>query len=186
MIASGGADWGEARWVFKKLGLFYEYCFLFYIVFALYAITNIATGIFVSRVFHLVDSDFVYRRCAERVEAHEHKNEVKSLFYDMEGAEDLDLSLDEFKKNLQNKKVLMYMKWLGIDSKPEEAEKLFELLDTDGSKGLSLTEFHNGCAGLRRAVTTLDTKDLKQEIENMKKEIREVTCMVKKLPKRRY
>jgi len=122
----------------------------------------------VSRVFHVVDKDFYYRRCEERLEASKHEEAAYSLFLDMGGKESACITLDNFKNHFKAKTFFLRFRWLGVTAEPkmaedeaknaDEAEKLVKLLGKDCNGQISIEEFLDGCKSLQGGATTNDAR----------------------------
>lgn len=142
---SGGIDWNDAaspliEHISPLLGVVYA----LYIAFAVLAIMNVVTGVFVESSLQTAKND------KDLYMVHH----VRKLF----GEADMDgsgtLSWEEFEGKLIDDQMLQLFKSIDIDIR--EAKALFQLLDLDEAGSISSEEFLNGCLRLRGPAKSID------------------------------
>lgn len=167
---SGGVDWQTVLDpLIDHISPFLAIVFCAYISFAVFALLNVVTGIF-------VQSAMVAARQSNESYVVTH---VRELFRDA----DLDgsgiLTLMEFQDQLNTKPMKEYFKHLDIDI--SEAHSLFNLLDSDGDGGVSLDEFVNGSLRLRGEARALEMEVLKRILAELIKKQEGVPDMISKI-----
>lgn len=153
---TGGDDWASfANPLFEIspiMGLF----FCLYIAFAVFAVLNVVTGVFVDNAIkaNQQDADVVIM---EQTDARrKHVEQVKSVFKraDRDGSGVLDW--EEFQRHLDNPYVQAYFRQLDLDIEGNGAHSLFMMLDFDGSGTIDVEEFVFGCGQLKGNARSLD------------------------------
>jgi len=111
--------------------------FSIYIAFAIFALLNVVTGVFVQSAMRAAKEDNdVYL-----------VNHVRELFENTDTDGSGKISWEEFEDQLESKAMREYFKHIDIDI--SEAQGLFFLLDMDGSGTIDADEFLNGSLRLR-------------------------------------
>jgi len=157
MAILGGIDWIDvALPLADEISPFLAFLFALYITFAMLAMMNVITGVFVdAAVKHSeVDRDTDFLRAACDV--------FKRSDPDQSG----DISFDEFAEALVDPQFKNYLLNYGID--PADAITLFSLLDKDGSRSLEFGELLEGMLRLRAGMTFIDMQKLVKinEVQN--------------------
>jgi len=175
MAISAGHDWGGVEAHMKKtapalydailvLPTVYHYFFFLFIVFMLFALLNIVSGMFTDRAFKVVSRDRDYGILQEASQQHMYENRMKGLFYQLDEDGSGTVTWNELEKQLDNPLVLAYFGWLGINV--SRACDVFDLLDLDGSGDIEIEEFLKGCKELRGPATNIEVKMLRNLIED--------------------
>jgi hypothetical protein len=148
---TGGADWDNLvqpliRDIHPILGV----AFAFYIAFAVFAMMNVVTGVF-------VESALVSARQDQDVEL---INCLSEVFNNTDADEDNDgmISREEFDRLILEAKMQPVLD--AIDVAVSEAQGLFELIDVDSSGMVSKDEFMMGCLRLRGNAKAMDLATL--------------------------
>lgn len=169
VATTGGRDWGDVMDVLLPLGFGYRVIFYLFIVFAIFALTNIITAVIIESTMARSKNDHMF--------VIEHKIHEKDLFIeDVEQVfDELDddnsgrITLAEFEDHLDKPKVEAYFRGIGINVK--EVARLFALMDTDGSGGVSRREFMEGCLKLKGEATSLDFAIVRYEVQALRQMI---------------
>merc|ERR1712217_429627 len=160
---SGGEDWAT---IWRSLdGLSWEYSLLFliFVTFAVMALLNVVTAVFVGTAMQQsqADRDLVVQ------EELEHKGDfvalMQQVFNEIDTNNSGSLTLEEFEKHIEDDKILAYLRTLEIDV--SQVRTLFTLLDVDNTGEVAIDEFVGGCLRLRGGATSMDLAVLKYQVE---------------------
>lgn len=160
---SGGLDWGEAAKPLGKIGAVYSLLFIAFISFVCFAVMNVITGTFCQNAIESAqkDHDIVIQ---EHVAARSmYKDQLESLFQDMDFMKTGSLTLCDFEEALKNRSIQDFFQSLEIDI--TDAWTIFKLLDQQGSQEVDLEEFVVGCLRLRGAATSVDLAKLMYDVD---------------------
>jgi len=151
---SGGRDWQEAMDPIWHISSFYGLMFLLYIVFILFGVLNVVTGVFVDRALEIAaqDKDFVVLE-----EMQSRKQEAKDLtdFFNMLDADgDGCISLEEVTQDRGKGGLQNYMFAMQLDT--EALLELFTILDTHQTGKLDIQTFIDGCMRIRGHARAID------------------------------
>ncbi|CAJ1460972.1 unnamed protein product [Effrenium voratum] len=155
---SGGEDWTVYYHVLDRLPWPYQMLFLFFVTFAVFAVVNVVTGVFVDTAIEKNQSD---KELAIQEELRNKKlrmNWIRDVFSELDSSGDGTVTLGEFENQLNHEAVIAYFNTLKLDV--SDARTLFKLLDSDGSDGVNIDEFVSGCYRLSGEATTLHTQAL--------------------------
>mmetsp|Transcript_11089 Transcript_11089/g.34674 ORF Transcript_11089/g.34674 Transcript_11089/m.34674 type:complete len:366 (-) Transcript_11089:98-1195(-) len=149
-----GVSWGEFSDVLYAVDWFSHALFFFYVFFTMLAVLNIITGVFVDNAVETARSqrDFMVQKEMELKEMY--VKEMQSLFSQMDEDDSGTISLHEIQEYLDDPRVKSYFQALGLD--PQDSERLFVLLDDDGSGDVGVQEFIDGCLRLKGAARSID------------------------------
>lgn len=166
----GGADWdGPLVPLLEKITVFMGPIFILYIAFALLAMMNVITGVFVESALKNAardkDKDFV--------------SSIRDLF---EGSSNGDAGIvtqEVFEERISEAALQMYLKQIGIDAK--DAKLMFSILDGEGTGVLDLEELLVGMLRLRSRAKVLDIALLMMQHEVTNDNIEELSCQVQEV-----
>merc|ERR1712125_274061 len=130
--------------------------FFFYVAFTMLAVLNIITGVFVDNAVETARTQREFL-----VQKEKWLQEMRELFIEMDTDESGTVCLAEVKEFFKDERVQSYFHALGLDT--HDAERLFSLLDEDGSGELSLDEFLDGCLRLKGPARSIDVYTLMYE-----------------------
>jgi len=125
-----------------------------FISFAILAVLNIVTGVFVDTAMQSSKND---RECIiqeELKDAEAYRANMATMFRELDSDESGTIGLNEFEAALEDRRMVMYFKALQLDI--TDARSLFLLLDKDREGSISIDEFLNGCTKLRGEAKSLD------------------------------
>jgi hypothetical protein len=94
---------------------------------------------------------------------------MRELFKDMDQDGSGTVTLTEVIDFLEDPKMGAYFHALGIEI--DDTERLFNLLDEDGTDEISIDEFINGCLHLRGNAKSIDLYHLMSELEKIQHSI---------------
>jgi len=162
MAMSGGKDWGDYYEELEILPFSYRLAFLIFLTFAVLAVVNIVTGIFVESAMQCnqADRDMVVQE--ELAIKMRYRDRMRCVFDEIDHDGTGRLSLEEFEKKLDDERVIAYFDTLKLDV--SDARKLFTLLDYDRSGEIDADEFLNGCQKLKGESRALDLAMLSYEV----------------------
>jgi voltage-gated sodium channel len=128
--------------------------YLFYIAFTMLAVLNIITGVFVDNAVEAARTqrEFLVQKEMELKE--KWCEEMRNLFLEMDEDCSGAVSLREVAEFFKDERVWSYFQALGIEA--HDAERLFSLLDEDGSGDISVDEFLSGCLRLKGSARSID------------------------------
>jgi len=160
-VITGGVSWDECIWplivdVHPIMGL----GFVMYIAFCVFAMMNMATGVFVERATHKAQED---------QDAFTAKH-ISDLFFKDPEIGHNEVTWEFFNKKMDTPDMQEYFKMINVD--PSEAQGLFHLLDADDSGSVDAEELVNGCLRLRGHAKALELSLLMHQSMRMYKRIR--------------
>jgi len=150
---SGGADWDSmAGPLIEQVGAVTGILFAAYIAFALLALMNVVTGVFVQTAL----------QSAKDEEDAFLVDQVLKLF-DMAGdvKDKATISMGQIEDRLADP--LVAAEWRSINVQPAEAQYLFSLLDIEETGEISFQEFLSGCLRLHGPAKSMDVLTVMQE-----------------------
>eukprot|EP00812_Abedinium_dasypus_P008924 NODE_264_length_1725_cov_311.572455.p2 GENE.NODE_264_length_1725_cov_311.572455~~NODE_264_length_1725_cov_311.572455.p2 ORF type:complete len:290 (-),score=109.35 NODE_264_length_1725_cov_311.572455:329-1198(-) len=141
---TGGLDWSYVSDMLFRISLPVAIAYMFYIVFALFCVLNVVTGIFVEAATASVQSDAEHQM-VESVWAQTKMRQVMSdVFMEMDVTGAGKVSCAEFVKYVDDERVQAFMHCMGLDVNTSNADAIFHLVDLDGDGGLDKDEFLDG------------------------------------------
>lgn len=171
MSMSGGNDWGQYYEALASLPgkPYYAGIFLLYITFAVFAVTNIVTGIFVDNALQsgLADREVVVQEELDNKKAM--LDSLQTLFEIIDEGNTGFITRENFKTSLKDDNVKAYFKSLRLDV--AEAEGLFNLLDYGRMNEISINDFITGCYQLQGDASTLEMKLMQAEVRSVRESV---------------
>eukprot|EP00746_Dinoflagellata_sp_MGD_P007807 gnl/MRDRNA2_/MRDRNA2_115532_c0_seq1.p1 gnl/MRDRNA2_/MRDRNA2_115532_c0~~gnl/MRDRNA2_/MRDRNA2_115532_c0_seq1.p1 ORF type:complete len:662 (-),score=121.10 gnl/MRDRNA2_/MRDRNA2_115532_c0_seq1:22-2007(-) len=162
MAISGGIDWGDVTEPLAQhiSPAFYPF-FALYIAFAVLALLNVITGVFVEKALAsaLDDRDAVISEQLAREESY--ANEVRRCFHEADEDGSGTITWKEFEVHLNDPRVQAYFKTLDIDA--SEVHGLFKLLDMNEVGEVGTDDFVMGCMRLKGQARSVDLATLMYE-----------------------
>lgn len=161
MAISGGCDWKEAMDPIWGVSPAYGFLFLFYIVFIVFGVLNVVTGVFVDRALEIaaVDKELVVHE--EMRKRKKDVSELKRFFLRLDENGDGQVTKKEMSKSLEDPWLQSYVSTMDLDC--NAMLELFDLLDSDGAGTLSIEEFIQGCIRIRGDAKAVDLFALLRE-----------------------
>lgn len=162
---SGGADWGDVANPLLELHWAYAVFFIVFMCFALFAVLNVVTGVFVEGALERAAMD---KEAMIQHELDSQQSNVKNLeqtFRDIDTDGSGILELAEFERLVEDPRVKAWFRSMGLHV--ETAMHLFRLLDLDNSNTVSSSEFVMGCLRLQGGAKNVDVATLMYENKRM-------------------
>jgi len=163
MAMSGGEDWGNLFRVLQPLPREYQGAFLVFITFAILALLNVVTAVFVEAAMQVSQNDKQLVVMEEMESKGEFIAMMQQVFEELDTNDSGALSLEEFEKHIEDEKLTAFLSSFGLDV--GEVRTLFTLLDVDRTGEVDLEEFVSGCLRLKGGAKSLDMAILKYQVE---------------------
>jgi len=152
---TGGADWRDMAMPLREgIHWFLGVVYTSYIAFAVLAMMNVITGVF-------VESVILSTKEAKDIQL---LNNMRQLFMECDGSQGEANGLmewDEFKRQCDSQEMCELFKEINVGI--ADARGLFKLLDADGSGQIHAEDFLSGCFRLRGPAKALDLEILIRE-----------------------
>mmetsp|Transcript_37770 Transcript_37770/g.87408 ORF Transcript_37770/g.87408 Transcript_37770/m.87408 type:complete len:670 (+) Transcript_37770:63-2072(+) len=146
---TGGIDWNDLLMPLEEqISPWLAAVFVLYIAFAVLAMMNVVTGIFVESALQSTRAD----------EEKEVRAQLDDMFKHVDKEKNGTISWQEFVRSLDNPEMKRCFESLGFDM--AEAYGLFNLLDTDQSGEIDCEELLEGCLRLRGTANAIDVATL--------------------------
>lgn len=162
---SGGVDWDQLLYpLLTEISPLLGALFCLYIMFAVLAMMNVVTGIFVDSVLVSAKQDkdqFLL-------------NNAREIFRD---ADNGNFTEEQFLSMLGNRHMVEFFK--GIDVDPSYASTLFKIMDLDESGEINAEEFLSSCIKLRGPAKALDTAVLIRNMQQIQGRFRDLELPIK-------
>jgi hypothetical protein len=171
MSMSGGNDWSQYYFAMEVLPIWYRFGYLIFILFCLFAVVNIVTGVFVESALqsNIKDRDIIVHEELQNKKMY--LQSMESIFEEMDEDSKGTITLGEFEDKLKDERVIAYFNVLKLDV--SDAKILFALLDYDNSKEIGINEFLEGCYKLQGESRSLDMKIMQYEVKFLKERFEE-------------
>lgn len=163
MAMSGGEDWGGIWHVLEPLPHEYQGAFLAFITFAILALLNVVTAVFVEAAMQVSQNDKELVVMEEIASKGEFVSVMQQVFAELDTNDSGALSLEEFEKHIEDEKLTAFLSSFGLDV--SQVRTLFTLLDVDRTGEVDLDEFVSGCLRLKGGAKSLDMAILKYQVE---------------------
>eukprot|EP00441_Pelagodinium_beii_P010177 CAMPEP_0197682786 /NCGR_PEP_ID=MMETSP1338-20131121/96983_1 /TAXON_ID=43686 ORGANISM="Pelagodinium beii, Strain RCC1491" /NCGR_SAMPLE_ID=MMETSP1338 /ASSEMBLY_ACC=CAM_ASM_000754 /LENGTH=227 /DNA_ID=CAMNT_0043264287 /DNA_START=362 /DNA_END=1045 /DNA_ORIENTATION=- len=147
MAITGGLSWHVALAPLDEVSSWLIFPFIFYIAFAILAMMNVITGVFVESALLNAKAD----------REKEVRDQVRTLFQHAD-EESGEMGWSQFEKCLEHENMAKVFDALGVDV--SEARGLFLLLDADESGSVDFEEFLGGCMKLHGNARAIDLETL--------------------------
>eukprot|EP00930_Biecheleria_cincta_P025624 TRINITY_DN18213_c0_g3_i1.p1 TRINITY_DN18213_c0_g3~~TRINITY_DN18213_c0_g3_i1.p1 ORF type:complete len:700 (-),score=141.93 TRINITY_DN18213_c0_g3_i1:127-2202(-) len=174
MAMSGGNDWAEFYGCLSSMSGIYSFLFICYITFAILAVFNIVTGVFVESAMGASQADRDAIVQDEIAAQKAYLKAMEKLFEELDEDDSGTITLEELESRLRDPRVEAYFNALKLDV--SDANIIFNLLDEDDSGELTREEFVEGCARLQGEARSLDTKIMQQEVRSVRRAVDKLTA----------
>jgi len=148
---SGGVDWDDLAAPLLYIHVMHGVMFVAYIAFAVLALLNVVTGVFVQTAL----------QSAKVEEDNFMTDQIVQLFEVADKDASASISWDEIQASLDNPGSAKEWKSIGVHS--EEAHHLFQLLDVEHTGEVAFDEFLGGCLRLNGPSKSIDMLTVMQE-----------------------
>jgi hypothetical protein len=163
MSMSGGLDWSEVWESLSPLPSEYKFGFLAFITFAILALLNIVTAVFVETAMQRSQNDRELMVQQEVECKLQYVETLQRVFQELDHDASGTLTLDEFEKQIQDENILSYLSAIDLDI--NEVRILLPLLDLDQNGEVDIDEFITGCLRLKGGAKSIDMAILQYQIE---------------------
>lgn len=163
LCISGGNDWWAICGSLVQVGEIYRFAFTFYIVFVVFGVLNVLTGVFLESATEFMDIDLVIQ--AQMMRDDSFLTDMTEFFSKfsmpqsqrtrIHAGEQMELiNWERFQECMQEPEVRAYLSSQQLES--HDAYQLFKLLDHDDQGTVSISEFITGCLRLKGEARNLD------------------------------
>lgn len=179
---SGGADWGDiAQPLEDRIHVLFAPLFSAYIAFAVFAVLNVVTGVFVNEAMKMAASDQEFVIEEELARKGSDVNEFIRMFIEADADGSGTVSWAEFTEHMEDDRVKAYFKVLDLNV--DEAQQLFDLLDSDNTGEVSIDAFVKGCVKLKGSAKSIDMQTLLIQTKSMSEDLRKLSRRVDSISK---
>lgn len=158
---TNGMSWELAAEPLHDIAPVFRTFFVLYISFSFFCLANIVTGIFVENAQVMNQKDEEMLLLEEAGNRETWLKEVKFLFELADEDGSGDLTIDEFEDRLQDMRIQILLKNLGIDVLSMNPRGLFHSLDFNGSGSISIQEFAEGLLRFHGQARSLDLAEVR-------------------------
>jgi len=152
---SNGVSWGELVVPLQKhLHWFYVVLMLVFISFAIFAVLNVVTSVFVDSAMCQTAEEAEHKHAEAKRQARHQLIKMQQLFCEIDADESGYVSIAEFMEGLSDPNIVKCFELLGIET--SEAEQLFHLLDPEDVGEVAIDEFVRGCTRLKGEARSFD------------------------------
>ncbi|CAE7163310.1 unnamed protein product [Symbiodinium pilosum] len=164
MAMSGGQNWSVYYESLASMrgGEFWCLLYILYITFALFAVVNIVTGVFVDTALQSSKNDREVVVQEELEQKRDYLQQLRQLFQAIDEDSEGRITREVLQQAFKHETILAYFSSLKIDV--PDAATLFDLLDFDQSGAIDLEEFLHGCYHLHGEATHLEAKMMQAEV----------------------
>jgi len=174
MAISGGTDWGLLADPLAAQSEFYRLSFIAYVVFIVFGVLNVLTGIFVAESAQILDRDLlIYQEM-------NHKKMFAvgmwGIFGDLDKDGSGDITEEELKECMQDPRIVAYLEAYALDT--TDMHTMFKLLDHDNSGTIKLMDFIAGAFKLKGAAKAMHLRKVQDDfttaVANLQSQIADV------------
>mmetsp|Transcript_22824 Transcript_22824/g.52850 ORF Transcript_22824/g.52850 Transcript_22824/m.52850 type:complete len:570 (-) Transcript_22824:77-1786(-) len=151
------------------LGDLWVQLYHFYVAFCTFAVLNVLTGVFCNSAIKAAESDHEMVVQSLVQTRQELKDQVASLFYQIDERGQGQLTFTDFEKLFQDEAVKAFFESLQIGA--VDAWTLFMTLDVDGDHTISVDEFTERCLQLHGPARSADLYALRQTSAKISKQL---------------
>ncbi|CAE7705384.1 CACNA1C [Symbiodinium sp. CCMP2592] len=165
----GGVSWHIVCDLLFRIDILSACMLLFYIMFTIFSVLNVITGVFVDSAIQTTNSqrDIQIERELELKDSF--LKSLKDFFEALDTDGNGAIHLDEIKIMLQDQTLAAYFAVLGFDE--VNAHQIFHLLDDDESGEVSIQEFLDGCAKLKGQARSIDVHAIMHQCRALHRDI---------------
>eukprot|EP00746_Dinoflagellata_sp_MGD_P012608 gnl/MRDRNA2_/MRDRNA2_126955_c0_seq1.p1 gnl/MRDRNA2_/MRDRNA2_126955_c0~~gnl/MRDRNA2_/MRDRNA2_126955_c0_seq1.p1 ORF type:complete len:732 (+),score=122.55 gnl/MRDRNA2_/MRDRNA2_126955_c0_seq1:109-2304(+) len=171
---TGGNDWENFGDPLFEVSYATGTVFLMYMCFAICAMFNVVTGIFVNKAVKVIEGDVDLKLLDHTDSRKEHIDAVKRVFEKADTDGSGTLSRQEFREHFDNPVVQAFFASLDLDLEGVGVNQLFDLLNYDKDNLISYNEFIFGCSSMKGYARNLDLARLSSAVYGNHKEMKEI------------
>ncbi|CAE7453853.1 Scn11a [Symbiodinium sp. CCMP2592] len=165
----GGINWGILCDMLLAMDTLSPMLFIFYVLFALLAVLNIVTGVFVDNAVDKAKTQREFLIEKEREVKEKYIKELQNLFLEMDVDASGTLTAEEMQHLVKDPKMSAYFSALGFEA--HDCVRLFSLLDSDASGHVDIEEFLDGCLRLKGMARSIDVHFIMVLIHRLQKQL---------------
>lgn len=169
---SGGADWADVFESLTPLDFSYKALFILFITFAIIAVLNVTTAVFVESAMQKSQNDREFLIQTEINQKREFLTTMEKIFEELDEDGSGEVDLGELQRHMKDPMVGAYFSGLGVDV--SQVHRLFTLLDQDRSNRIDKAEFMFGCLRLQGEAKSLDIAILQADIRRVGQDVKNV------------
>jgi len=159
---TGGVDWDMvARPLVENIGPEVGVLFTLYIMFTVFAMLNVVTGVFIQNVL---------QKSTQERDSNKRQH-VQELFKQLDMGVENELSREEFEDQLDSKPMQEFFETIDVDI--SNAQCLFDLLDADDSGAVDADEFMEGCWRIWQPSKGFQMMMIMRELKSIKANLNE-------------
>jgi hypothetical protein len=163
MAMTGGEDWANILHSLDPLPSEYRRLFIVFVTFAILALMNVVTAVFVGTAMQRSQTDRELVIQQELENKDEFVSVLQHVFEELDTNGSGGLSLEEFEQHIEDEKIMAYLRTMEINI--SQARTLFTLLDVDQGGEVDIDEFASGLLRLKGGATSMDMAILKYQVE---------------------
>jgi len=167
LAISVGADWRDIVKPLAEVSSIYKVAFIFYIVFTVFGVLNVLTGVFLESAAEFVDRDLAVQEETCRID--KFVSEMSELFEELDTDRQGYIDLPTFKVCMHDEKVQAYLAHHQLDVM--DSEQLFNLLDMNRDGEVDLNEFVIGLCWLKGHSKAVDVTLLGTELSHLQADV---------------
>jgi hypothetical protein len=153
---TGGQDWSFFSDPLFKLSTWLGLVYCFYIAFAVFAVLNVVTGVFVENAMKSTELDTDMMIVEENTKRIRITQALKACFHGADTDRSGTIEWEEFQQHFKDPAVQAYFRQLGLDLDGPGVQGIWELLDFDQNGSLSIDEMVGGAVCLKGPASCLD------------------------------
>merc|ERR1740129_2358634 len=164
LAITGGTDWLAIVDPLKAIHWTYQVIFSFYILFVIFGVVNVLTGVFLENAAEFMDRDLMVQGQLVRME--NFVSEMMHLFREFDPDNTGRVDNEELYQYLKLEKVQAYLAAHNLDC--THAAALVGLIDSNNTEGVDLREFILGMLRLRGGAKSVDLQLIDFKIDALK------------------
>jgi len=165
MSISGGVDWWTVCELLMEVGSGFVLVFLVFIVIAVLAVLNVINAIFVNDAVEATQHDLDLRSQAELAENKIMLDRLTRIFQDMEKDRRDMVSLETFVNHVEDEEMKLQLSLIGLHFC--DGVSLFQFLDVDRSRYLTIDQFVMGCLRLKGETILIEMEVVIKQTRDM-------------------
>lgn len=165
-VALGGVSWGEVTDVALDMSWIYFTVLCLYITFIVIAVLNVFTGVFVEEALQQKQRQIDVLIESKISQRDDFMTKIRDFFSVVDEDGDGTISFEEVREMLQDPSLSAYFDVLGF--RTHDAERMFDLLDSDGSGTIGSAEFIEGCDKITGSARGIDLHFALTELKRLR------------------
>jgi len=154
-----------ARPLIEHVSGYYAIFFMTYAALVIFALTRIVSALFLKETFNQSTAEAESMVREKKKESENLMNQLHAIFQEADVSGDGHLTGDELNHMLAHNNVVMLLGKLGVDT--SDGQKLFEMLDDEGSGQISRNDFVSGFKRLKGEARSIDLISLSHKVHQI-------------------